>query len=395
MRTLELSQDWRMAAERDTRGAKPYEFECDTESWLPVRLPTTVQAALVEKGIVPSPWLDRQVQALYAFERETWWFRREFRLPPEEAEASHIELVLGGVQLYCTAWLNGTPAGFVHNAHHEHRFAVTPLIRRDGVNVLALECRLDLEGLRRRVRPDLSRSAEEIRPYARTCQMMFGWDFAPRLPLIGPWRPVSIVCHREASIEDLHVRTEALEGSDAWIAIEVVTRVFRSSAEAPVAHLVIRSAPEAAPVWEGSLAAPAGCAARVTVRIPGARLWFPYPSGEPFLYTLEARLEFEGRVTDARSQRFGIRTIELKQDNRFTFCVNGVEVFARGANWVPSNSLTLEATRPEYQRLVELAHEAGFNMLRVWGGGIYEADAFYDLCDEMGIMVWQDFMYAC
>ena len=395
MRAIELSGDWRMAAERETQGAKPYESACSTEGWLSVRLPTTVQAALVENAVVPSPWLDRQVRALEAFGRDTWWFRREFTLSADERKADQYELVLEGVQLYCTAWLNGAPVGFTHNAHHAHRFDVTAFVKRDEANVLALECRLDPDAVRRRVRSDVSRSPEEIRPYVRTCQMSFGWDFAPRLPLIGPWRPVHVVCHQGASLEDMHVRTDAIEGADAFVTVEVATRVFRAAGAPPTVHLCICSGPDGPPVWEGSLAAPAGFPVRARVRIPSARLWYPYPIGEPFLYTLEAQVEFEGQVTDRRSERFGVRTVALEQENRFTFCINGVDVFARGANWVPSNSLTLDNTRDGYRRLVGLAHEARFNMLRVWGGGIYESETFYDLCDQMGIMVWQDFMYAC
>ena len=117
--------------------------------------------------------------------------------------------------------------------------------------------------------------------------------------------------------------------------------------------------------------------------------------GSQYLYTVEAMIECGGQVADRRSLRFGIRTIELKRDGQFTFCINGIDVFARGANWVPPDSLTLDTAPEQYRHLLEQAHDVHFNMLRVWGGGTYESDTFYELCDELGIMVWQDFMFAC
>ena len=231
--------------------------------------------------------------------------------------------------------------------------------------------------------------------YMRTCQMSFGWDFAPRMPLIGPWRPVYVECHRNASLSDLHVRTESICADAADLMIELSVGAVSPAGATPTIRLSICEDQSDPPVWSNTTVIPAGLAARLSVRIPSPRLWWPQPLGDPFLYTLEAELLVDGVVTDRRSQRFGIRTIELKQDRRFTFCVNGVDVFARGANWVPPHSLTLDTSADQYRHLLDLAHDARFNMLRVWGGGTYEAELFYELCDERGIMVWQDFMYAC
>lgn len=395
MQTIELGQDWRMIAARDVQGASPADPDCDTTRWIPAAVPTTAQATLVEAGVVTEPWLDRNYQRFEPFEGDTWWFRREFTLDAVQAPADAVILVLEGVTLACTVWINGSPVGFTRNAHHAHRFDVTPHIQRTGPNVIALECRLDIEAARKRVRKDVSKDADEYRVYLRTCQMSSGWDFAPRLPVAGPWRPVRLECHRAASLEDVHVRTEAIERGTAALAVSVTTRAWAPCGSIPTVRLSIHEEPDAPPVWQGEAAVGAGFPASVAVQIPKARLWFPHPIGEPFLYTLKAELVVDGAVTDRHVQRFGARTVELKQDARFTFCINGVDVFARGANWVPPDTLTLDTTADQYRHLLGLAHDAHFNMLRVWGGGTYENPAFYALCDEFGIMVWQDFMYAC
>jgi beta-mannosidase len=335
------------------------------------------------------------VEALREFENDTWWYRREIALPEDQAGADQIELVFEGVCLFATVWLNGTPVGFLHNAHHAHRIDVTRHIRREGANLLAVECGLRLDEMRKRVRSDISATVENARPYMRMCQMSFGWDFAPRLAVIGLWRPVYLACHRHATIDDIHVATRSIQGGTARLAVEARIRSFRSMPTPAALHLSIHEEPDAPPVWERCLSIAGGAAIETSLDLPAARLWYPHPAGEPSLYTLKARIECGGEETDALTTRFGVRTVELKQQGQFTFSINGVDIFARGANWVPSNSLSLDASPEQYRHLLELAHEANFNMLRVWGGGTYESDFFYDLCDELGIMVWQDFMYAC
>jgi len=395
MLTIHLADQWLMGSSRDALTNAPYDPDYRPVGWLPVDVPTTVQAALVRHGHAPSPWRDRQAEAMREFEDDTWWFRREFDLTEEAAECDGFELVFEGVSLFATVWLNGTPVGFVRNGHYAHRFDVTPHIRRRERNVLAVECRLNLEGMKRQVRSDVSKSADEIRPYMRVCQMMFGWDFAPRLPLIGLWRPVYLVCHRSASIADLCVATKSIHDGTATLEIETRLRTFRPSSAPLTLRLAIHEDADRPPVWEGAVRCAGDAPLLTPVELPSARLWYPQPIGEPFRYTLTAHLEQDGAETDQRTIRFGVRTVALKQDGQFTFSLNGVDLFAKGANWVPSNSLSLDATPEHYRHLLELAHEANFNMLRVWGGGIYEPETFYDLCDELGIMVWQDFMYAC
>ena len=328
-------------------------------------------------------------------ENDTWWYRHQFELPPEAGEAERYDLLFEGVSLFATVWLNGSPVGFIRNAHHPHRFDISAHVNREGRNVLAVECRLDLERMKQTVRRDVSKDAEEIRPYMRLAQMCFGWDFAPRLPLIGLWRPVHLLCHREVSIDDLYVRTDAIEQGVAEITIEARMRTLCALKEPAKLHLGIHESPDAPALWRQSVELCGDAPILVQARLDPVRPWYPQPIGEPFRYHLDARIESGGTEIDRHTTLFGVRTVELKQDEQFTFCINGTDVFAKGANWVPSNSMSLESSPEHYRHLLRLARDAHFNMLRIWGGGIYEPETFYDLCDEFGIMVWQDFMYAC
>ena len=395
MHQLKLKDNWLLASETDVLGESPQDPEYAPKGWMEVDVPTTVQAALVESGRVPPPWKDRDAELFEPFEDQTWWYRTQFEIDADATESKRFELVFDGISLLATIWLNGTLVGFTHNAHYAHRFDVTRHINTSGTNVLAVECRLGLEDFKKRVRLDVSKEVGDIKPYMRMAGMTMGWDFAPRLPLIGLWRSVTLEYHTEATVEDIYVATESIDDGDARLRIETNVN-WSAPTESPLTlELSIHEKADGHAVWEFSKSAVGGGVHLTEVDLKSARLWWPQPLGEPFLYTLRVVLGNGERKLDSRTTTFGVRTVELNLDDQMTFVVNGRPVFARGANWVPPNTLTLEASHDQYRHLLKLASEANFNMLRVWGGGIYEADFFYQLCDELGIMVWQDFMYAC
>lgn len=383
-----------MACERDLVGIDPAGPDYRPNCWLPVEVPTTVQAALARHGRAPSPWQDWNAKAYKTFEQDTWWFRTEFTLPPDAGLFDAWELRFDGVSLFAILWLNGEPAGYMHNAHHAHSFDITSLVKASGPNVLAVSCGLNLEQVKRSVRPEIRSAHDAIRAFMRMPQMSSGWDFAPHMLLIGPWRPVSLVGHRRASLADAVVRTDALDGDAAHLTVAVSSRQFGRHAHPPTLRLSIHEDPESSPVWSHTTQILGDGSVTLPVTLPSARLWFPQPIGEPFLYTLKAVIECDGEEVDRYTGSFGVRTVELRQANQFTFAINGQEVFAKGANWTPADSLSWDASPEQYRHLIKLAADAHFNMFRVWGGGIYESDTFYDLCDRHGIMVWQDFMFS-
>ena len=382
MKRIPLRENWFMASERDV-------FHAD-----PAKADYKPGHAMVKDGRAPSPWRDWDAKALWPLEKENWWFRHEFELPEDAAEYDAWELQFEGLSLFATIWVNGDPLGYTRNAHHTHSVDITNHVNASQPNVLAINCGLQIDHVKSGERPEIRIGADGMRAYVRMPHMSHGWDFAPHLLLVGPWRPITLVGHRRASIADAHVRTDSLDGDAANITVAARLRQFGKHTQAPKLRLSIHEDPDATPVWSDTVEVYGDGSVEVPVTLPSARLWYPQPLGEPFLYTLKATVECDGEQVDEQTSTFGVRTIEVRRDGEFTFVVNGQEVFAKGANWVPPHSLTWDTTEDQCRHLIELAADANFNMFRMWGGGIYDSECFYDLCDRHGIMIWQDFMCA-
>ncbi|HEU5486130.1 MAG TPA: glycoside hydrolase family 2 protein, partial [Microlunatus sp.] len=226
----------------------------------------------------------------------------------------------------------------------------------------------------------------------------WGWDFGPRVPSIGIVEPIELIVEREAVITGHHVRTDRLDDDgSAQVSVLVETDAFATSADL-TADVVLtapsgRTTTAKMPVVDGS--------ARGVLRVPEAELWWTHDLGSAHRYRVVVTLRDGDRELDERTDRAGLRTIELNRTDDpeggryFRFLLNGVPIFARGANWLPADMMIASVDADRYRALVDLAKVGGMTMIRVWGGGIYEKDAFYDACDEAGVLVWQDFAFAC
>ncbi|HYX28511.1 MAG TPA: glycoside hydrolase family 2 protein, partial [Pyrinomonadaceae bacterium] len=234
-------------------------------------------------------------------------------------------------------------------------------------------------------------------PYTRKAPYQYGWDWGPRFVTTGIWRPVSLEVWNEARLSDVQIITKQINADAASMTsnIEVV-------ASAP-AHAIVSlnnlTDHTVATRKEINLVSGAN---RIPIdfTVSHPQLWWPNGLGAHPLYTLQAQVMISGRLVDQKQIRIGLRTMELRQQpddggKSFAFFINGVPVFAKGANWIPADSFPTRITKAKYRQLVASARDANMNMLRVWGGGIYESDDFYDACDEMGILLWQEFMFAC
>src|SRR3954451_9098527 len=285
-----------------------------------------------------------------------------------------LRLVFHGLDTFATLWLDGEPLGRHANMFRPAALAVPP-----GEHEGAM--RLDPPAAH--AGPDLPGQwapNDHARVWMRKAQFGFGWDWGPRLPTIGLWRPVELRRERRAAIAGVRVDTLDRAG---LVRVCVDVDAFAGSPEVTVRLGDVEA------VCEGT----------AYLEVPAPRLWWTHDLGDPSLYDLRVELE----DADSRDLRVGLRTIELDQSpdaaepgtRFFRFVLNGVPVFARGANWIPADSF-VGAIRPErYAHLVAEARAANMNMLRVWGGGLYEHDAFYAECDRLGVLVWQDFMFAC
>jgi len=241
--------------------------------------------------------------------------------------------------------------------------------------------------------------------FVRKAAYHYGWDWGPRFVTSGIWRPIELVSWSGARLTDLHVVTDSLAGDNAFLTAVAEIQVFptetgRRSGGETVPISLILSSPAGAfdAIRREASVSPGTTRIELPVRVTDPQLWWSNGLGDPYLYVVGAELRM-GSVVDTLSARFGIRTVELVTEadsigESFFFRLNGVPVFMKGANIIPLDHFSPRVTEKDYRALFADVVEANMNMLRVWGGGIYEEDVFYDLADELGILIWQDFMFA-
>lgn len=361
---------------------------------MPARVPGSVYRDLMAVGRIPDPFLeDHLSQVAWVAERD-WEYLRTFSLDPALASEERIELVCAGLDTLAEVFLNGERLGEARNMFRSYRWPVRELLRPKG-NALLIRFRSPLafirEQHRRRPLPAIWNPGAA---HLRKAPSHFGWDWGPELPPIGIWREVALEGFSIARFADLHIRQRHEAGR---VALILQARIERW-ADLPLSLKVILHGPEGDTVqWE----VPAK-AAEIEMEIPieRPRLWWPNGLGEQPLYTLEAELWAGERRLDGRREVLGLRTIALHREpdawgESFIFVINGVPVWIRGANVVPPDARSAYVETERLEHLVRSAAAVGMNMLRVWGGGGYGDDRFYMLCDRYGILVWQDFPFAC
>ncbi len=355
----------------------------------PAGVPGTNLTDLQAAGLVEKDTAANYEASFSLFQYMDFVYRTEFE-EGEDAGRKHAHLVFEGLDTICTLFLNGEEIGSGENAYLRYRFDVAGKVR-PGRNQLALIFRSPILGAAtRQAMLNLKFPAHFGHDfmYIRKPAYSFFWDWGPELPVSGIYRPVALETFDHARIEEFHVRYQ-VDGRQ----VAGTVRVAAPGAEGARALLRLAGSEYAAPVIEGE--------AQVSFTVKDARLWYPNGEGEPFLYDMEILLEQDG-VLDRRDHRIGFRTVEVVRDGRgdgkgkrFLLRVNGRDVFCRGYNWIPVDSSIPNGYYDLYRGNLDLARAANVNMLRVWGGGYYEDDEFYRMCDERGIMVWQDGMFTC
>ncbi|MES5483315.1 hypothetical protein QMZ05_11215 [Bradyrhizobium sp. INPA03-11B] len=375
--------------------------------WLPVTLPGDIHQSLFEAGLLCDPHGEGGEEGCRWISDKEWWWRHVFDAP-EAAPGERLILVLHGLDTFATVWLNGVEVTTSDNMFLGVEIDVTRSVR-PGNNLLAI--RFDpvasrLDGCEAPTWPGVGgQTAQTKRNLVRKAQFGWGWDWGPVQPTIGVWRPVELKRQRSAAIDTLQFRTLSIAADrSAAVTIELEVDAF-----APPAALTARIEivdPDGAPLIAQEVelnGEDRHRGATLAASIANARLWWTKDLGDQPLYRATAILRSGSQEIDRRDVRVGIRTIALDTSpdpdepgtDFFRFVLNGRPIFAKGACWIPAHSLVGLLTEAQYRPLIEAARDGGMNMLRVWGGGIYEHDAFYDLCDECGVLVWQDFMFAC
>ncbi|WP_046729116.1 glycoside hydrolase family 2 protein [Streptomyces humi] len=351
---------------------------------LPAAVPGCVHTDLLTAGVIPDPFLGRNETEVAWVGRRAWTYTAELTA---RSEHERTDLVFDGLDTAAEITLDGRPLGRTRNMHRSYRFDVTGL--RGRLAVRFASAYTEAAAVRDRLGDRPAAYAEPYQ-YIRKMACSFGWDWGPTLVTAGLWRPVRlehwstarigrvrpvVTVRQGVGVVELHVDVErARAGTDLGLEVRVAGRTAR--------------------------AAVAGASGTVRVEVPDARLWWPRGYGEQPLHDVELTLSGGGVVLDCWRRRVGFRTVELDRrpdghGTGFTLVVNGVRLFARGVNWIPDDVFPSRMTRDRYRERLGRAAEAGVDLVRVWGGGLYESEDFYDACDELGLLVWQDFPFAC
>jgi len=368
-----------------------------TEEWLPASVPGGVHTDLLALGRIPEPFKgDNEIHVQWVAE-EDWEYSLQFTADPELLEKPQIFLVCNGLDTLATVSLNGTELGKAENMFRQYRWDVKPILK-EGENELSIVFDSPVRYItaQQAERPLFGVSqAIPGGPYLRKAPCQFGWDWGPQLPPTGIWKEIQLEGYDETRIEEIRFSQLHAEGRVS-LSIHVAVHNWE---EAPRSAAVSVNTPDSR-VLKASGPIDSNGECTLQIDIPDPELWWPNGYGDQPLYQAGISLYQDDLVLDEKDYQIGLRTIELVQEpdewgRSFTFVVNGQPIFAKGSNWIPADSFPTRISDSYLEGLIRDAAETHQNMLRVWGGGFYEEDRFYDLCDKYGILVWQDFIFSC
>ena len=366
-----------------------------SDTWHEAHVPGSVYADLIVDGTMPDPYYRDNEFAFFDLMKQDWEYVCTFTLP--EDMPSRVELVCEGLDTLADVTLNGAPIGHADNMHITWEWNVKEHLR-PGENELRIIFRSPINYCAEAAARAPGWESTDATPgfrHLRKAHCMFGWDWGPRLPDAGVWRPIYLRCWQEAVIDTVDFRQ--IHHGDGRV--EVALRPW------------IRLRDEAVcPEWQAVITAPDGTVITSklhpddgeshAIDIPNPQLWWPRGYGGQPLYTVEVRCVVDGVVVDSYTRRIGLRTLSISREKdqwgeEFCHVINGKKIFAMGADYIPEDNILARVNPERTRRLLEDAALANMNTVRIWGGGYYPDDFFYDICDELGLLVWQDLMYAC
>ncbi len=376
--------------------------EVGKDSWRPATVPGCVHTDLLNNKLIDDPFYRDNEQKQQWIGKTDWEYQTTFNVAPEILGRDNIDLVFEGLDTYANVFLNDASLLNADNMFRTWRTDCKRLLR-PGANTLRIRFRspinevLPLMAKLNYQLPAGNDQGEKTSPHTRKAPYQYGWDWGPRFVTSGIWRPVYLEAWDKARVDDLHILPKQITADAANLTADIeVVASANARATIIVDDLTDKST---AAKREVNLTRGSNRFALDFV-IARPALWWPNGLGAHPLYTFKARLLIDGKPIDETTTRTGLRSLELRQQRdesgkSFTFVINGVPVFAKGGNWIPADSFPTRITKDKYRELLESVRDTNMNMLRVWGGGIYERNDFYELCDEMGILVWQDFMFGC
>jgi beta-mannosidase len=372
------------------------------ETWYPATVPGVVHTDLLKNRLIDDPFYRDNEQKQQWIGKTDWEYRTVFKVTQQILDRKNVELVFEGLDTYADVYLNDKLLLKADNMFRTWRVNCSNAIKL-GDNTLRVHFRspineiLPLMSKMTYQLPAGNDQGEKTSPYTRKAPYQYGWDWGPRFVTSGIWKEIVFEAWDTARVSDLYIAQTQVTKEQA----SLTAHVDLVSAAPTDAELIIEDIGHKVVLAKKQVTLASGANHfPVDFVIAKPALWWPNGLGAHPLYTFKTRLLVNGRIADEKSVRTGLRSLEVRQEKdewgqSFTFVINGVPVFAKGANWIPADSFPTRITSAKYRWLLKSAADANMNMIRVWGGGIYEPDEFYETCDELGILVWQDFMFAC
>ena len=376
--------------------------EAGKADWHNATVPGCVHTDLLANKLIDDPFYRDNEKKQQWIGKTDWEYRSTFKVTQQLLNRENLELVFEGLDTYAQVFLNDQLILNADNMFRTWRVNAKQALKA-GDNTLRILFRspineiLPVMAKLKYQLPASNDQGEKTSPFTRKAPYHYGWDWGPRFVTSGVWRPVSLQAWDDARVNDVQIVVNKISPDAA----QLTANVEIEASDSDTATVVLDNVTNKAVAGKQEIKLNRG-SNRVSFNFTVARpsLWWPNGLGAQPLYTFRARALVNGKVTDEKTTRTGLRTLELRRqrDNSgesFMFVINGVPVFAKGGNWIPSDSFPTRITPEKYRYMLESVRDSNMNMLRVWGGGIYEVDEFYELADEMGILIWQDFMFAC
>lgn len=370
----------------------------DATKWLPAEVPGVVHTDLLRNKLIPDPFYRDNESKLQWIENADWEYRRTINATPEMLAHQHVDLVFEGLDTIADVYLNDRPVLTSDNMFREWRADVKPRLK-PGENVLHVVFRSVFPVMKELQNQDPSYELThgEGKQYIRKAAYEYGWDWGPRFVTSGIWQPAYLEMWDDVRVSDFGIRQPDVSKEVANLVAEVE---LTSSISGPATVYVgYHASGKPGEAFREVMLHPGVNPVEVPISILKPELWYPAGYGAQTLYKFSARVAVKTKVIAERDTETGLRSVVLRRDldkfgRSFEFDVNGIPAFAKGAALIPFDSFPSRVTTEHIRGILQTVHDANMNMVRVWGGGVYGTGDFYSICDELGIMVWQDFMFA-
>lgn len=372
----------------------------NNNTWLKAKVPGCVHTDLLQHKIIENPYYADNEQKLQWIEKEDWEYKTEFQLTKQQLQNNNIDLVFEGLDTYADIFINGKKTASCNNMFRKWIFGIKEYLKV-GKNEIKVYFHspynyviADVKKYKVELPAGNDRGEIKTSVFTRKAPYHYGWDWGPRFATSGIWRPVYIEMWNEFKINDYYFQPKSISNEKALYNLNI--EILNAKATELNCNIKLNYQSIANQTF---ITKKGKTEITIPIEIQHPKLWWPNGYGEPYLYDVTIELN-SNKFSDTIHHKLGVRSIKLSQEKdsigeEFSFVVNGKKIFMKGANYIPMDNFLPNVSDGKRDSLLKMVVSANMNMLRVWGGGIYEDDKFYELCDKYGIMVWQDFMFAC